>query len=915
VRGCRTGPRSTVPKVRLVGRASERSALDALLQNARHGLSGAIVLRGEPGIGKTALLEQAIASASDFEVLQVHGVESEMAIGYAGIHQLDRHLAAQEPRLPAPQAEALGVALGRQRGTAPDRFLVAVAILAALSNAAEVQPVLCSVDDWQWLDAESADALAFVARRLDAEGVVMLISSRSATPTDLPGFRELTVRGLSDRDAREVLSSAGVGQLDLRVRDRIVNEAHGNPLALLELSRLVAPEDFAGGFAIPTTGAVWDRIEDGFRQRIERLSPKTQLLLLVAAAEPLGDPDLFWAAAGRMGLSEDAAGAAEEQDLLVVRERVAFRHPLVRSAVYGMAKPKQRRQVHAVLAEVTDAATDPDRRAWHRAAATEEPDEEVAAELERSAERARARGGSAATAAFLERASQLTPTGPRRAVRALHAAQSMHITGAAEAAIRLASVAEIGPLDPDDRARLDLLEAQVAFYPTFHADAPRLLLEAARHLAPLDPARSRETYLEALEAAMFAGPLGPEDGMRVVAEAALGAPPPPTPPRAVDLLLDGLARRFAEGAPAGIPMLKEALVAFRAEPDVRWLWSAMRTSLALLDDDSWMDIIGQQLKMARQNGTLSVLPLGLNHLASLETFCGRFDAARLAIEEADAITHARGGAPIPLGRVLLAAWQGREDETSSIVTTIEPEVTARGEGFALALLRYASAIQHLGLGQYDEASRAVLDVSEAAAPAFSVPVLADLVEAAMRSGKPAAAEQARDRLATLADATGTPWARGLDARSRALTCSGDAADERYAESIEHLEQTRIAVDLARTHLLYGEWLRRKRRRMEARQQLRTAHRMFESMGAEAFAGRAGSELRATGESVRSRSRPQGVQLTVRQTQIARLATEGQSNQEIAARLFLSPRTVEYHLHNVFTTLGITSRNQLARALD
>jgi DNA-binding CsgD family transcriptional regulator len=903
--------------MRLVGRTAEQEVFDGLLEAARDGLSRALVLRGDPGIGKSALLDYAAGVATDFQLLRVVGIESEMELGFAALDQLCRPMADRFDRLPDPQAAAVGVSLGLRSGESPDRFLVGLAVLTLLSDLAEEGPVLCLVDDAQWLDQASAQVLGFVARRLEAESAVLVIAGRSFDErTELSGLPVLTLGGLADDDSRELLASALAGGFDRGVGDRIVAEAQGNPLALLELPRAALPAELAGGFGLPDAAPVSGRVEESFRQRIDRLPPQTRRLLLLAAAEPLGDPDLLLAAANRLGLGADAVGPAEAAGLLRVRGRVMFRHPLVRSAVYRSAADDDRRAVHQAIAEVTDPLNDPDHKAWHRAAASVEPDEDVAAELQRSAERAHARGGLAAAAAFLERATTLTPDRARQAERALAAGQAKLMAGSPEAARQLAEMAGVGPLDPLDGARVELLRAQTALYPFYRADAPRLLVGAARRLAPLDAALSRETYLEAILAASYAGVLGEDGGMRAAAEAALAAPPAPEPPRAVDLLLDGWATRLIEDRSAGVSTLKQALAAFRSEPESRWLQTAMVTTVDLWDDDTWHVLANRYVRLARENGTVTVLPVALIHIAILETFGGHFDAAAAAIQEADAISSAISAASRPYAPLVLAAWRGRLDESSALIASAVQDGTARGEGLVITFSAYATAIQRIGLGHYAVALEAALRASDPEEARFAWLSLPDVIEAAVRSNEPKVAESAFDRLRATTQASGTQWALGLEARSRALLCENhQETEQHFDEAIERLGNTTIAVDLARAHLLYGEWLRRERRRTEARHHLRTAHDMLSTMGAEAFVARVAGELRATGERARKRSIETAPKLTPQQTQIARLASEGQTNPEIAAQLFISPRTVEYHLRGAFTVLGVTSRNQLAGALD
>jgi DNA-binding CsgD family transcriptional regulator len=709
------------------------------------------------------------------------------------------------------------------------------------------------------------------------------------------------------------LASALAGRFDPGVQDRIVAEAQGNPLALLELPRASLPAELAGGFVVPDAAAVSGRVEQSFRRRIEGLPAATRQLLLLAAAEPVGDPDLLRAASIWLGLNDGASRPAEAAGLLRMQERVTFRHPLVRSTVYKSATDDQRRAVHRAIAEVTDPSTDPDRRAWHQAAASIEPDENIASDLHRSAERAQARGGKAAEAAFLERAAALTPDPAVRAVRALAAAQAKLTAGSPDAARQLAAIAEAGPLDPLDGARLELLLAQTALYPTYRPDAPRRLIAAARRLAPLDAALSRETYFEAIQAALFGGRLGEKGGLRAAAEAALAAPPAPVPARPVDVLLDGWAIRLVKGPADGFPMLKQALAAFRNEPDVRWLGTGME----LWDDDTWHMLTNRLVRAARQTGSLTALPVALNHLALVHTFRGQFDAATEVIQEADTIGSAIGTAPRAYARLFLTGWRGRLPETTQSIANAVRHVSATREGLVIMFAESAAAIQRIGLGNYDIGLEAALKASEPEEPTFfAVLSLPDVIEAAARSNRLDVATIAFQRLSTVTRASGTQWALGVEARSQALLCEDPhEAEGLYSDAVARLGCTTIAVDLARAHTVYGEWLWRQRRRSDAREHLRTAYDMFSTMGAEAFAERVARELRATGERARKRSIATRPQLTAQQSQVARLASGGHSNPEIAAQLFISPRTVEYHLRGVFATLGITSRKQLASALD
>jgi DNA-binding CsgD family transcriptional regulator len=905
------------PARELHGRRGEREALERLLEGVRGGQSRVLVMSGEPGVGKTALLESAISFASGFRVMRAVGVESDMELAFAALQQLCAPMLGRLDRLPDPQRDALGVAFGLRAGEAPDRFLVGLAVLSLLAEVAEEQPLVCVVDDAQWLDRASAQVLVFVARRLLAESVALLLVTRDPSE-ELTGLPKLVLEGLRNGDAHALLGSAVRVPLDERVRERIVAETRGNPLALLELPRGLTAAQLAGGFGLPDAPGLSGRIEETFRRRLAGLSAETQRLLLVAAAEPVGDPVLVWRAAARLGIGVQAA--AETDGLLTIGTRVTFRHPLVRSAVYRAASLEDRQAVHRALADATDPAVDPDRRAWHLAQATAGLDEDVASELERSAGRAQARGGLAAAAAFLERASALTPEPSRRAQRALAAARAKHQAGAFDAALQLVAIAESGPLDELQCAQVDLLRGEIEFAVNRGRDAPPLLLKAAKRLEPLDINLARVTYLEALSAAISAGRLGARDGVRQTADAARRAPPSSEPQRAPDLLLDGLAVLHTEGYAAGTPVLKRALRAFRgdelsSDEGIRWLWLACRTAMDLWDDESWFVLSARQIQLARDAGALIVLPLALNLRAGIHIFAGEFAVAETLSEEAHAVSDAIANPDVPHARVFLAAWRGQLAETSRLTAAGERDATARGEGRTIGVGKYATAVLYNGLGRYDDALAAAMQATEYPQDlAFFTWGLVELVEAAARSGKADLAADGLRRLSELTRTSGTDWALGVEAQSRALVGDDDAVEGLFREAIERLGRTRIRVALARAHLLYGEWLRRERRRLDAREQLRMAHKLFTEFGMEAFAERARVELEATGEHARKRTVETRDDLTPQEAQISRLAADGATNQEIAAQLFISRSTVDYHLRKAFRKLGVRSRHQLKQQL-
>jgi DNA-binding CsgD family transcriptional regulator len=906
----------------LRGRRAECDVLDGLLERVRGGHSAVLVVRGEAGMGKTALLDYAVESAPDLRSARAAGVESEMELAFAGLHQLCGSMLDRLGRLPGPQRDALGIAFGLEAGPAPDRFVVGLAVLSLLSEVAADRPLVCVVDDAQWLDRASVQVLAFAARRLLAEAVVVIFAAREPG-ADLGGLPELVVEGLRHGDARELLGSVVRWPLDEQVADRIVAETRGNPLALLELPRGRSPAELAGGFGLPEVLPLPGRIRENFLRRVEKLPQPTRLLLAVAAADPTGDPALVRRAAGRLGLGTEVAEQAEETELLDIGGiggQVVFRHPLMRSAAYRAVPAGDRRKVHAALAEVTDAQTDPDRRAWHLAQAMSGPDEGVAAELERSAGRAQARGGLAAAAAFLERSVMLTAEPRRRAERTLAAAQANIQAGAFEKALDLLARAETGPLDESCGARMDLLRGQIAFSSGQGSDAPPLLLKAAKRLESLDLEMARETYMSAWMAALFAGRFAGGGDLTEVSQAALAQPRPARPPGLADLILDSLALLVTEGPAVAAPALQRATRAFAsadisAEEGIRWGWLAQAAASALWDDVRWRAILVRQVQLARDAGALDQLPIGLGSLGTDAAWRGDFAAAAALIAETDAVCAVTGAHSAPFAAMLMAALRGDQAEAAPLIEATIAEATARGQGIAATYAHWAAAMLNNGLGRYADAMAAAQYASQETPTLYvSMWALPELVEAATRCGNRQLAAEALERLAETTRPGGTDFGLGIEARSRALVSEGPAAEGLYREAIDRLGRTQLCPELARAHLLYGEWLRRAGRRMDAREQLRQAYEMLTAMGVEGFAGRARRELLATGENVRKRRAQTKGDLTAQEAQIARLARDGLSNPEISTQLFLSPRTVEWHLRKVFTKLGISSRKQLREAL-
>jgi DNA-binding NarL/FixJ family response regulator len=893
--------------------------LDDFAGAIRRSESRSLVVRGEAGIGKTALLEFLIASTSDFTVLRAAGIETEMELPYAGLHQLCAPSLDRLGRLPGPQRQALEIVFGLSIGPAPDRFLVGLGLLSLLSEVAEERPLLCVVDDAQWLDRASALTLAFVARRLLAEPVGIIFAARDPG-AELEHIAQLEVLGLRNGDARALLGSAARFVLDERVRDRIIAEVRGNPLALIELPRGLTVAQLAGGFGLLAAQALTGRIEDSFTRRLEELPNDARALLLVAAAEPTGDPLLLARAVERLGISPAGAEGPESDGLLVIAERVTFRHPLVRSAVYGSAAPDDRRAAHLALAEATDPELDPDRRAWHLAAAALGPDEEVALALERSAGRAQARGGLAAAAAFLQRAVELTPGPAQRTARALTAAQVTVQAGAFDTAFGLLATAEAGALNELQRARIDLLRGQVAFASGFGSDAASLLLKAAKQFESLDLDLARETYLDAWGAALLAGRLADGANVMDVSRAASASPRESHPPRPSDLLLDGLSLLITEGRAAAAPTLEQAADAFAGdaistEAALRWGWLASVPAIVRWDYGAWLAIASRGVQLARDAGALAVLPIVLTSQCICVAGEGEFPTAAAQIAEADAAAEATETRFAPYATLLLGALRGRETEVSGLIATTIENAAAEGQGIGMQYAQYSAAVLYNGLGRYKQALAAAQQASEIIPELYvSTWALSELIEAASRTDQMVRAGEAMQRLVAETSVADSDWGLGIQARARALVSEGEEAERSYQEAIERLCRTRLRPDRARAHLLYGEWLRREGRRVDARAQLRAAYEQFTTIGMEAFAERARRELLATGEKVRKRSIETSDDLTDQERQIAHLARDGLSNPEIGTRLFISPRTVEWHLRKVFGKLGIRSRRELRVAL-
>ncbi|HEY0813403.1 MAG TPA: AAA family ATPase [Pseudonocardia sp.] len=911
------------PPSGLLGRGHECETLSTLVAAAKAGRSQVLVLRGEAGIGKTALLDYLLDRAAGCRVGRAAGVESEMELAYAGVHQLCGPYLERIDQLPAPQRDALGTAFGLRSGHPPDRFLVGLAVLTLLSSVAHDLPLVCVVDDAQWLDQASTHMLEFVARRLRTEHVTMVFAVREsdADVAALAGLPELVVHGLTRRDAEELLDASVPGPLDEEVRDRILAESRGNPLALLELPQSLSAAELAfGAISAADATPLVHRLEQAFLRRLAPLPPQSRRLLLVAAAEPVGDAPLLWRALRRLGIRPEAAGAAEAAGLIELREHARFRHPLVRSAVYRSATPAERREVHGALADVTDPDVDPNRRAWHRAQAALNPDETVAAELERSAGRTLARGGVAAAAAFLEQSAALTPDPARRVRRALDGAQVKVHAGAFSDALALLSAAQTASLDDAARARIDRVRAAVSFATKGGNEALPQLLTAARRLEAVDARLARDTYLDALSAAMIAGRLASGPGARQVAEAVRTSPSPDTP-RKGDALLEGLAVLFTDGYAQAAATSHRAVRAIAADEltldeTLRLSWLAAATAASLWDDASWDVLTRRHLEVIRRTGARSALPLALNTRSVVHLFGGDLASAASLVEETRSVSETTHSTSVPYGEIGLAAVRGDDEQADQLIRGCLADIVPRGEGAGVNMAQWARAVLCNGHGRYEEAAtaarQAAADPRELGPPQWA---LAELVEAGAHGGQDRTAAAALEQLSAMTRASGTEWALGVEASRRALLRHGSIAEALHREAIERLGRTSVRVELARARLLYGEWLRREGRRADARVQLRTAHEALAAMGVEAFADRARRELLATGETVRKRTVEAAKELTSQETQIARLVGDGLTNPEIGAALFISPRTVEWHLRKIFTKLGVSSRRELRRPLS
>ena len=910
----------TAGSAALVGRAREQHHLSRVLAEVRDGMSGTLILRGEAGIGKTALLDDVVATATDLDVLRVVGIESEMSLRFAALHQLLRPLLDDLVSLPPPQAEALRAAFGMGEGVAADHFFVGLATLTLLATAATRRGLVLVVDDAQWLDQDSEGVLAFVARRLYADRIALFVALRDPPERELAieTLPTLQLRGLEEPASLDLMATvldAGVDDDDVRLR--VLADAQGNPLAILELTRELTYHAPPGTALLPQPLPLDRRLEARFLRQVRELSEATQRLLLTAAAEPTGDGSLLWRAGDALDFDEDAAKEAEVADLISFGSPIRFRHPLIREAIYHGASDSDRRRTHSALADATEVTKDPDRHAWHRAAATLAPDEDVAAELELAAARAQQQGGYASTAALLARAAELTPDAARRGLRLLQSAASDLTAGQLGRAQATLGLSMPMLHDPWVAAQARRLEAAIQFRLGSGADAPSIMLQAATELHTLDPRLARETALEALQLSVLFGKYA-STRARDVARVARTMPlPDGEVPTSADLLLDGLAAYFDAGPVEAAPALRRAVQALRddaaARENPRHLSFGMWAAFASGDNDALRSIGNEYVALARA-GALDHLPEALHYIGMLELRAGSLARADACFTEEGDIQQMHAVYDSGnLGRMMVHAWRGNEAAARASGSELAAMAEERRLGWTAARVQAALATLELGLGNYQAAASPSADGWRDDI-AIDVIVAADAVEAHARSGTPVHAAEYLACLHDRAAATDMPLERGLLARSRALMSDDADAQIHYEDAITCLTKSGGAFHLARTQLVFGEWLRRRKRRRDAREVLRAAHEAFDALGATAFAERARIELLATGETARRRVDETRDDLTPQESQIAGLAAAGATNPEIATQLFISASTVEYHLRKVYRKLGITSRRALTHAI-
>lgn len=902
----------------LHGRDDERARVSALLADARAGTAGSLLIRGEPGVGKSALLQDAREGAAGMRVLAAQGLESEAPLAFAGLLQLLRPVLSLLERLPAPQARALRVAFGQRDGPAEEPFVIALATLSILSEAAESRPVLCLVDDAHWLDTASADALLFAARRLRADPVALIFTARDGDQRTFAadGVPTLALAGLSSPAARLLLAERSGAPLPEQVAAALLEQTGGNPLALVELPTSLTGAQLDGTAPIPAQLRLTDRVQRVFLDRCRRMSAEVQTLLLVAAADDSGRLAVVARAAALLGVAASALPEAERAGLMVTdRDLVRVRHPLVRTGVYQAATGHERRAVHRVLADAL--ADDPDRQAWHRAAAADGPDAGVVAALQVVAGRAERRGGYVAAAAAYERAGELCAHEEPRAAMLFAAARNAWSSGQADRARQLADAARAGADDRILRADVDRLLGRIEVNIGSAAKAYRIFSSAARAVAADDPVRAVEIWVAATLTHEFDADTsaGPDTG--------------PIPDHATDVHPGDVARTrclklllaatIADNAGAWAPALRSLHAAVEASAEVEdadVLANLGNAALHLGDDRAHRSCFTRMLAGARDRSAGMLVVYALPRLAFADLLSGDWSRVRSAAEEASTLSADTGQpalAVAPLAWLtLLSALRGGAD-CDTLRARLDHTIAEQHLGVLADavhdLSRWAAGVRAANDG---DAFAALHQLSRLRLPALSRIAALDRLEAAVRAGEPGQARAWLGELAEFAETTRWPWALAAADHGRALLADPADAPALFDSALAHHQRSGRPYDRARTHLAYGELLRRTQRRSDARPHLRAALARFQDLGADPLTSRAEQELRASGETARKRDPSTLTLLTPMELQIAQLVARGMSNKEAAAHCWISPRTVAFHLRNVFSKTGVSSRGELAQ---
>jgi DNA-binding CsgD family transcriptional regulator len=904
----------------LFDRIDERGVVDQLVQSAVSGLSGTCVFVGDAGMGKTALLEYAVENGHKLRHLVISGVEAESELGYAALHRLLLPFLRDRDQLPRPQRAALESAFGLERGEPADRFLVGLACLSLLADNAAKQRLLCIIDDAQWIDRESLEALSFVARRLEADGIALMFAIRDlgSVPGALDGLPTVTVAGLPEEAALDLLASQAQRPLEPDIARRLVSSTGGCPLALIEVASGLTEQQLLGGQMFGDRLPIGRRLEGHFLAQVRELDPTAQLFLLVAATESSGDLTLVRRAAYDLGSDAASEDAAFASGLIALRPNVVFRHPLIRAAVYGGALGAQRDQVHIALAALLDGV-DPDRRVRHLASAARQPDADLALELEDSGIRAANRGGYAAAVSVFLEAARVSLGANDRTQRLLVAAKFALLAGMPQRADALLAQTFENLVDPELRAQAMLLDGMLRTPLADPASAPARLVAAAEALAPFDDALARDALCEALSASLVAQRYTTGTTPQDVARAALVTIDRTTSAASlVDLLIQGTAYLLLSDYSNAVPVLERAVALIRAGDISRYDMSGNLVTCILneLGDDSTYNLWVRNIEEhARQRGALIVLQLALVGRAKAELRSGRFMAAEMTYDEVVTITGVIGGVPefYELLKCELFAWRGQEEEARATAARLREWSAAIGSTVATNLANRSIATVELAAGHWSDALEAVEPLLDPVAVGQNRLALPIAINAASRAGK---RELATHYVAELSARTpsDTAWGQGQVTLGRALIADDGGADVLYVEAIRLLESTSVVVEALQARLAYGEWLRRQKRRIDARAQLRVAYDRFSEIGATGFATRALAELEATGERAHKRSISVKSNLTPQETQAARRAASGATNKEIAAEMYISANTVDYHLRKVYRKLGISSRFELRDAL-